>query len=353
MSDDLKEIFQEPRLLGTPVKRAAYSDRTAWFMSAMSELAYFRFEDVDLVSELVEELSGEKRAAVIRNKLNAFFQAAKVGEGDKTDILADILKSVDFELINTYNIGGTQGFLAKRTGRDAPMMVLALRGTEASFGNIHETVEDVKADLKASLVTLEGGAKIHKGFYDAFQLIKDPVEKDLKKHKNIPLYITGHSLGGALAIVATRFLGSDSLGACYTFGSPRIGNEVLARPIKTPIYRVVNAADGVPRMPPAMMIYLLIVVTRWFPGTKWLVNFLRKIKGYVHYGDMRFLIHVEAEGQALIEQIDLLCNPSFFERVMKVFGRLMSTRFKAAAEDHSISLYRTKLCAYALKRNQE
>ena len=46
-------------LLNPPLKRAAYSDRTAWVMASMAQLVYMRFEergkDADL---LVEKLKG-------------------------------------------------------------------------------------------------------------------------------------------------------------------------------------------------------------------------------------------------------------------------------------------------------
>jgi len=40
MTTDVDNPFDEPTLLGVPVMRAAYSDRTAWLMSAMSEPGY-------------------------------------------------------------------------------------------------------------------------------------------------------------------------------------------------------------------------------------------------------------------------------------------------------------------------
>lgn len=55
MSAPLANPFDEPHLLGAPVMRAAYSDRTAWLMSAMSELAYYPFEDKDLVATLAAD----------------------------------------------------------------------------------------------------------------------------------------------------------------------------------------------------------------------------------------------------------------------------------------------------------
>ena len=67
----------------------------------------------------------------------------------------------------------------------------------------------------------------------------------------MPLFITGHSLGGALAMIAAKKIthkGGNA--ACYTFGSPRVGDEVWISNIKTPLYRVVNAADCVTMLPP-------------------------------------------------------------------------------------------------------
>ena len=64
------------------------------------------------------------------------------------------------------------------------------------------------------------------------------------------LFITGHSLGGALATVAIKRLSHRAgISACYTFGSPRVANKNWIVGIKTPIYRLVNAAP-VPMLPP-------------------------------------------------------------------------------------------------------
>lgn len=354
MQTGLKEIFNEPGLLAAPVKRAAYSDRTSWLMAAMSELAYFRFEEVDAIEELVEDISGAHSANAIRTKVKLFLKNMNKDQGDHRTILADILTAINFELLNTYNCGGTQGFIARRQSEDHPMLVLAFRGTEAGFDHIDEAIKDIKADLRVNLINFEGDEKIHKGFYDAFKLVEDEVKADLEKYSKEPLYITEHSLGGALAVVATRFLGSDSHGACYTFGGPRIGNQHLANKIKTPIYRLVNSTDIVPRMPPEFLIRGGAALLRWIPlpYCSDLANFLQEnLRGYVHHGDMRYLTHVAAGTNNDFADIRLISNPSIFERLGKWIPRMFHTWGKAAASDHSISLYRRKLRAYALKRN--
>ncbi|MDP3980275.1 MAG: hypothetical protein Q8Q33_02550 [Chlamydiota bacterium] len=52
------KFFDREELLTPPIKRATYSDRTAWLMSKMSRLAYFKFEkNEDELTKLKEALS--------------------------------------------------------------------------------------------------------------------------------------------------------------------------------------------------------------------------------------------------------------------------------------------------------
>ena len=256
MITDTLNPFDSPKLLGAPVMRAAYSDRTAWLMSAMSELAYYQFEDKELVANLASELAAMSDVQDIREKLTAILTGTVAGGNEQT--LRDILQLANFELIRTYNRAGTQAFLAKRTDEtEKPILVLAFRGTEMAPADIH-------SDADAVLVTLHGEERVHRGFLKAFNHIKDLIQADLKSHPDIPVYITGHSLGGALAILATRLLISDSQGACYTFGGPRVGTSQVDDQIKTPIYRIVNSADVVPRVPPEYLVNILILLSNVF-----------------------------------------------------------------------------------------
>ena len=94
-----------------------------------------------------------------------------------------------------------------------------------------------------------GGVPVHSGFWNSFAGVRKLIEPDLHEYleKGYTLYVTGHSLGGAMAMIATHEMGKDSTGACYTFGAPRVAGYGFAAEIKTPIYRVVNANDVVPR----------------------------------------------------------------------------------------------------------
>ncbi|CAN0119838.1 unnamed protein product [Ectocarpus sp. 4 AP-2014] len=71
-----------------------------------------------------------------------------------------------------------------------------------------------------------------------------------------PLYVTGHSLGGALASLAAydidkNFTLPDPT-TLYTFGSPRVGNGVFARKLDSRVkhhFRLVNDGDLITALP--------------------------------------------------------------------------------------------------------
>lgn len=294
--------FEYPSLLDPPIARAAYSDRTAWLMAGMSALAYTKFE-VDKV-ELIKGL-----------------------------------QEAGFELVDTFNSGGTQAFLARRS-KDK-MAVLAFRGTESNDPS------DIKADLDANFYNDQNGVKIDDGFWKAFSLIKDPLAEKVKTVNDCALYITGHSLGGALALIATRAFNSDNLAACYTFGSPKVGNSEYGDEIKPPIYRVVNAFDAVPLLPPT---YLFEILKYLFTKLKLekLTNFFQKYIGYSHHGDMRFLTLCKSD----FSDLRLIQNYDDIIRTIRCIKASWVDK-QIGVKCHSLDEYRVKLGQYALKRLNE
>ena len=276
---DAKKYFEANNLLlDPPIKRAAYSDRTAWVMASMAQLVYDRFED----------------------------------KGKARSLLIEKLKGGGFKLLGEFNNPetDTQAFLVSND----EYAVLAFRGTEVT------KLMDIETDVKASRASLFEG-KAHSGFAKAYKSIEIQVLKGVMELGDMPLYITGHSLGAALATVATQYLERDpklrdKIAACYTFGSPRVGNKEYDREFKSAIYRVVNTTDIVTVVPLLAM-------------------------GYVHIGDVRFL---EPDMGDIRRGIPILQRIFFFiMTIFRLFGPLVG--------DHAIAKYRKKLEAIAQDRN--
>jgi triacylglycerol lipase len=102
---------------------------------------------------------------------------------------------------------------------------------------------------------------LHKGFSDALDSVWDEVEAAIK-NRNVaeqPLFFTGHSMGGAVAILAAE-RALDKTGvqatAVYTFGSPRTGGQNFFNAYTSKLgdrtFRLVDGDDVVPTVPPIL-----------------------------------------------------------------------------------------------------
>jgi len=134
-------------------------------------------------------------------------------------------------------------------------ILLAFRGTQ--IDNFWESVVDWSFDFRIALVPDGRGHQVHAGFNDAMNDVWDGVERHLRSLQGAraarPLWITGHSLGAALATVAASrcAVPPDHLGlrATYTFGSPRVGDAAFARDIPGVVFRWQNNSDIVTSVP--------------------------------------------------------------------------------------------------------
>lgn len=160
-----KKFYFVEQLSSPPIKRAAYSDRTAWLMAVMSSLAYVRFEQPTPIEELAGILAEETEKRKIESRLLALL-AAENRDQNKADLVSD-LNELGFELVQAFSVSipfvvDTQAFLAKRlqNGED-PMLVLAFRGTEP------KKPADIKADLHTEPIEVDARikqSKVHTGF---------------------------------------------------------------------------------------------------------------------------------------------------------------------------------------------
>ena len=112
--------------------------------------------------------------------------------------------------------------------------------------------DQMLTDIDVGTIHIPGMGDVHRGFLMAARSVSIRVGVALEGK---PAIITGHSLGGALAIVlaALRCLGGHPPKAVMTFGAPRvsIGQTMAALFAKwsVPIMMYRHGADPVPEVP--------------------------------------------------------------------------------------------------------
>ena len=262
-----------------PPFRAYSSDRPAVLMAVMCRYAYTAFE---------------------QDRTNARLLHLQV-------------ESHGLKLKGRFAAGGTEGFVAE----SPEMVILAFRGTTDKV--------DWRTNLKArnpKTVLVKGRPPVcvHEGFLLAYEAVEAEVERLLADVKNKPIYITGHSLGGAVAVVATMSLARDEIAACYTFGSPRVGDRSFDEYVKAPHYRVVNGLDAVPLVPFSLM-------------------------RYSHGGDPRFIRKGQVDAARWDRPVMRAILVNFVAMIELVFRKT-----PAGVRDHSIELYGEILYRIAVER---
>jgi hypothetical protein len=143
---------------------------------------------------------------------------------------------------------GTKYFIwHDTTFAGGPRQYLSIRGT-ANFENIFEDANYPK------ILDPELGIWVHRGYYSIAREILQSL-RDRPLPADEPVWVTGHSLGGGVALLVYLHLCHDgvTLGPLYTFGQPRtIAQDAWAPYSCLPIVRVVNFGDFVPLVPPTM-----------------------------------------------------------------------------------------------------
>ena len=160
-------------------------------------------------------------------------------------VLRSVIADWGLETAAIFNRGETEGFIAQ----DDQVLILAFRGTVS----VTDWLRNLKIARKESPL-----GKIHSGFKQGLDSVwDDPIEPLLRAaaSSDRKIWITGHSLGGALAtLAAARAHEWLEIAGVYTFGQPLVGNRRFAklfnRRFRDRFHRFVNDGDIVPKSLP-------------------------------------------------------------------------------------------------------
>lgn len=190
-------------------------------------------------------------------------KAAQLTYANNEDIVKNRLAEWGLPESYLFDKKDTQGFIASND----EAIIVAFRGTEPA------ELKDWMTDLN---VWLEPGPRgeVHGGFQKALNLVWDEIWEQINLYQertgNGPrltgpgksLWLTGHSLGAALATLATARLRLEldrGVFGLYTFGSPRVGDRLFADAFNAVFgkyaFRFVNNNDVVTRVPLRKMRY--------------------------------------------------------------------------------------------------
>ncbi|CAM9839983.1 unnamed protein product [Ectocarpus sp. 4 AP-2014] len=229
----------------------AFSEQNAYYLARMSDLCY---QSKDEVRSALETLSFWGKGAAAGDNFQWFEANDEVVDKSTFDAIHD-----------------TEAFVAVNDGA----IVVAFRGSSGGrdwLTNFSILPRDVPKDWK--LETTDGD--LHRGFDDGVNTVWNPGPSHSEgmlavikrfyheEGRSRKLYITGHSLGGALATIAAArlvFVEDLNVAALYTIGSPRVFDSEVAtifdsktnhgNSMKDKYFRCRNNNDIVSRIPPS------------------------------------------------------------------------------------------------------
>lgn len=182
--------------------------------------------------------------------INSTAIASRLAYSDQS-ALPKQAKKLGFDVSDTITSGSMSAIVMSNNR----CVVLAFRGTDI------DSMRDWFVDLRATTDPVKHG-RVHKGFYRAWQGLRDDVVKALRAHgaANKTFWVTGHSLGGALAglyayteTFERLIFKGPRIARVVTFGQPLFGNDEVSNLMRKEFlgryFRVVNGLDIVATVP--------------------------------------------------------------------------------------------------------
>ena len=202
--------------------------------------------------------------AIAFNLINAWWlaEASTLVYADE-DFVKTRFSQAGLPQVRFFDKHSTQCYVANND----QFAIVAFRGSEIwkKKGKLDwdKVIADLKADVDIRLTDWPRGGKVHRGFKEALEEVWFDLLAYIRQleRRGCNIWMTGHSLGAALATLCADRYGNVQ--AVYTYGSPRVGNDVFKENFDVNTYRIVNNDDIVARVPP--------------PGA------------YVHVGELKFI----------------------------------------------------------------
>jgi hypothetical protein len=184
-------------------------------------------------------------------------------------------------------------------GSDERAAYLVFRGTKLQTGS----QDAFTATLRAWLANMdyaqveEGGGRVHGGYARELDHLGDRLVEMVGDHAmgGKPIFVTGHSAGGALATLAARRLHAAGVPvrAAVVFSSPRVGDRAFAAGYPLPLVRIEHRHDLIPHLPLPPSLARLVghgLVDRLIDTVDWLAPALGRYRmagtEYVHAGQL-------------------------------------------------------------------
>ena len=172
-------------------------------------------------------------------ELETYAERSRAAYGATAAIKAKYPKTVR---ISTPGGTGVRYFL--ELDDKARTQIITVRGT-ADQKNFSEDLNiTVRTDRQADI-------PVDAGFDRAARAVYSDAKSHLKR--GYKTYVTGHSLGGAVAALITIYAIEDgfSVERVITFGQPRFTTAAGVQRLRLPLIRVVDENDIIPMLPPA------------------------------------------------------------------------------------------------------
>jgi len=167
-----------------------------------------------------------------------------LGSGNKSNLpisLTSLIEHAEY-CKSIYDLGGDQkDEVAFEVIQDNGISIIVIRGT-ANEANV---LSDIDVRLVKDVRT---GIYLHKGFRDAATTIMQILDEQYTVEQTV--YVTGHSLGGAVAQILGMWYHKRGKNVqIFSYGSPKVSSQVMSGGQPTH-WRVVRRSDPIPFTPP-------------------------------------------------------------------------------------------------------